>query len=93
MSVEAQSTQLILPIRLSGPKSFKMLSSSESVPLPEMGRSITIGIISDGIFRKSVSGLIRLKIRSSAPDALKSETAIIRPISVGVIDKTVLSPS
>ena len=92
MSVDAQSTHATLPTKLSGPKSFKQLSSSVKVPLPETGRSIIIGITSFGMASIEVIGEKSETSISSAPDALKSATAVTRPTKVGVIDKTVLSP-
>jgi len=72
-----------LPVKLSGPCCFKILSKSESEPLPEIGRISASGTTSCGRLSVRHSGSITFVSSSNAPEARNMAIAVISAISAG----------
>ncbi len=70
-----------------------MESTRARAPLPEIGRNSISGMVSFGMAIKFPIGANKYVIMSKAPEAFSIETATIRPISEGAIEKVDSKPS
>ncbi len=86
-------TEATRPGKLSGPQDLKIESTSAKAPLPEIGLSSIRGIVSLGMAIRLPTGASKEVIMSRAPEAFSMETATIKPISEGAMEKAEERPS
>ena len=93
VSVDPIKTEATLPAKLSGPKLDSIESSNARDPLPEMGLNIISGIIGVGIPKCLNNKLKNDENISKKPDALSIDTAVIKPMIEGTMEKVEWTPS
>ncbi len=86
-------TEATRPGKLSGPQDLKIESTRAKAPLPEIGLKSMSGIVSLGMAIRLPMGASKEVIIAKAPEAFSMETATIKPISEGAMEKAELRPS